>query len=427
MTAASTCVLAMAGALAACQRSDGRTTDDAAAGAELVLVGRFDDGDPAAPRFAWSGSTITTRFSGATIAVELEESEPGNHYQIVVDGAATTRLATSSGRRTYPLARDLGAGRHEVSLHRLTEPFLGETRLHAVALDGGARPVRTESSRARRLELIGDSISAGYGNEGADASCPFSAGTENHYLSWGAVAARALDAELTTIAWSGKGVFSNRGSTTDLETMPALWTRTLPARTRQPLGLRAPPARRRRHQPGHQRHRDDHARLVAVRRRLPRLRPRRARPLSRRADPVRAGADAERQLARGPKALTTARQGITGAVATLTAEGDAAIGFLELAPQDGSTGYGCDWHPSVAPPRPHGERARGGAAGPPRLVPPPVRLRPPGAASTRATRAGRRTSARRASRPRSSRSRSGCPARRWWRARARPPCGRAAP
>jgi lysophospholipase L1-like esterase len=351
MTAARTCVLAMAGALAACQRTgDGRIAggDALAAGAELILVGRFDDSDPAAPRFAWSGSTITTRFTGSSIAVDLEESGPGHHYQIVVDGAAAARLATSSGRRTYPVASALGAGRHEVTLHRLTEAFLGETRLHGVALDGGARPVRTASSRARRLELIGDSISAGYGNEGTDETCPFTPATENHHLSWGAVAARALDADLVTIAWSGKGVFSNRGNPTDLVPMPALWTRTLPEQE----GSRWDFAR---YQPD--------AVVINlgtndVAMTTPDWSPFPAAYLAFVRDVRARYPDAYILCVLGPmltdtwpedrKALTTARQGITAAVAALTADGDAALGFLELPPQDGSTGFGCDWHPSVA-------------------------------------------------------------------------------
>jgi lysophospholipase L1-like esterase len=350
MTAAPTCLLAMAGALVACQRSNDGGDGPVAppGGAELVLVGRFDDSDPAVPTFAWSGTEITTHFSGASIAVDLEERGAGHQYLILVDGAPGGRLATSSGRRTYPLADELDAGRHRITLHRLTEAFLGETRLHAVVLPGGTRPTRTPSPRTRRLELIGDSISAGYGNQGADASCPFSPETESHYHAWGAVAARALDADLVTIAWSGKGVFSNRGSTTDRETMPALWTRTLPERPDsrwdvaryQPdavvinlgtndLAVSTP----------------DWAPFAAaylgfvreVRARYPR-----AQILCVLGPMLNDSWPEDR------KALTTARDAITGAVATLTGEGDAAIGFLELPAQDGTTGYGCDWHPSVA-------------------------------------------------------------------------------
>lgn len=56
---------------------------------------------------------------------------------------------------------------------------------------------------ARRIEVIGDSITCGYGVDGADQYCPFSAATENHYRTYAAIAARDLGADLATLAWSG--------------------------------------------------------------------------------------------------------------------------------------------------------------------------------------------------------------------------------
>jgi lysophospholipase L1-like esterase len=79
----------------------------------------------------------------------------------------------------------------------------------------------------RRLEVIGDSITCGYGNEGDSPTCGFSAATENHYLTYGAIAARALGAELVTVAWSGKGVIYNYGDD-QVEPLPTLYDRTLP-------------------------------------------------------------------------------------------------------------------------------------------------------------------------------------------------------
>ncbi|MBL8946565.1 MAG: SGNH/GDSL hydrolase family protein, partial [Myxococcales bacterium] len=69
----------------------------------------------------------------------------------------------------------------------------------------------------------GDSITCGYGNEGV-SPCSFSAETENHYMTYGAVAARSLGAQLSTVAWSGKGVVNNYGDDTN-EPMPTLYDR----------------------------------------------------------------------------------------------------------------------------------------------------------------------------------------------------------
>src|SRR6185295_19170 len=77
----------------------------------------------------------------------------------------------------------------------------------------------------RLIEVIGDSISCGYGNLGknGDADCfP----TESHWDTYGAIAARALGAEVSTIAASGRGVIRNYGGDT-LGTMPMVYTRAV--------------------------------------------------------------------------------------------------------------------------------------------------------------------------------------------------------
>jgi lysophospholipase L1-like esterase len=77
----------------------------------------------------------------------------------------------------------------------------------------------------RRIEVIGDSITCGYGNEGTNP-CAFTPDTEDHYRTYAAIAARNLQAELYTVAWSGKGVIHNYGDDKD-EPFPSLYDRAL--------------------------------------------------------------------------------------------------------------------------------------------------------------------------------------------------------
>jgi lysophospholipase L1-like esterase len=76
--------------------------------------------------------------------------------------------------------------------------------------------------------VIGDSISAGYGNEGT-FPCQFGAPTENHYLSYAAISARSLQAELHSEACSGIGMLRNSDGTTQ-DTLPVRYPRMLPER-----------------------------------------------------------------------------------------------------------------------------------------------------------------------------------------------------
>ena len=189
----------------------------------VAFVGRHDARDPSRVRYAWSGAGFRVRFRGTGVHATLDDAAV--YHTVVVDGVVTETLQTSAGERRYTLAADLPAGEHVVELLRRTEASLGETVVLGVEVDG---ELLAPSVPTRRIEVVGDSITCGYGNEGPDESCPFSAETENHYLTYAAIAARAVGAELSTVAWSGKGVVYNYGDD-KTDPLPALYGRTLPS------------------------------------------------------------------------------------------------------------------------------------------------------------------------------------------------------
>jgi lysophospholipase L1-like esterase len=194
--------------------------------ASVRLVGRMDTTDARGPRFAWSGSGAIATFSGTTLAVTLDD--PGqNQFTVLIDGVPGPKLVAQAGTNTYPLGADLAPGEHRVELYRRTEASFGATQLLGFDFGPGGTLLPTPPA-SRRIEIIGDSITCGYGNEGTSSACSFSADTENHYAAYGAIAARAVDAELISVAWSGKGVVYNY-DTDVIDPMPALYGRTLPA------------------------------------------------------------------------------------------------------------------------------------------------------------------------------------------------------
>ena len=77
----------------------------------------------------------------------------------------------------------------------------------------------------RLIEVVGASVSCGYGNLGT-APCGFTFPTESAFDAYESVAARAVGAELSVVAISGRGVYRNSdGSLTD--TMPQIYDRIL--------------------------------------------------------------------------------------------------------------------------------------------------------------------------------------------------------
>ncbi len=184
-------------------------------------VGRYDDSDPAHVRLGWSGVGAVFRFNGTDAGVRLDDN--GKYFTVVVDGQVQANLATSPGEQTYPLAVGLPAGDHTVEFYRRTEGSFGPTTILGVELNGGE--LLAPPPVQRRIEIVGDSITCGYGNEGV-SPCSFSAETENHYLTYGALAARTLGAELSTVAWSGKGLVNNYDMDV-FEPLPQLYDRVV--------------------------------------------------------------------------------------------------------------------------------------------------------------------------------------------------------
>jgi lysophospholipase L1-like esterase len=186
-------------------------------------VGRVDLGDPQRPRFSWSGSGFVARFSGTSLSVQISSSGPF-FFKPVVDGTPRAAFTIPSGPQTASVVSGLGAGMHTVELYRQTEGPQGDSQLLAVTIGGGAL-VNPPPAPARLIEIIGDSISCGYGTLGtlSDGDCyP----TESHWDTYGAVAARALGADVHTIAMSGQGAYRNYGGDMN-NTLPMVYTRAL--------------------------------------------------------------------------------------------------------------------------------------------------------------------------------------------------------
>ena len=189
------------------------------------LLGRFTD-EPRGPRFAYPGSAIATRFRGTAIEVTLDDTGH-SHFDVVLDGGAPTLLVTGGDTKVFSIARDLPPGEHALMLIKRTESFQGVVRFGGFRVANGTL-VPAPLPFTRRIEMIGDSITCGYGNLGASKDCGYAPETSNENVAWGALAAKDLRAMHTSIAYSGRAVFQNRNVGDDDELMGVVWLRTLP-------------------------------------------------------------------------------------------------------------------------------------------------------------------------------------------------------
>jgi lysophospholipase L1-like esterase len=175
----------------------------------IRYTGRFDFSDPSRPRFDWPAVQIEAAFNGTAIAALLEDG--GNSYDVTINGQSSV-LRTEPGRTRYVLANGLPDGEHTVRLTKRTETFYGTPRFLGFVLDEGRDLARRPPAKERRIEFIGDSITAGYGVEGESPTCIYSPETENAARTYAAKTAEALEAEYHIAAISGVGVVRNYNS-----------------------------------------------------------------------------------------------------------------------------------------------------------------------------------------------------------------------
>jgi len=194
----------------------------AASDPHVHLTGRWDRSDANAPRCAWTACSIQFSFTGTACNVVLGgKNDLG--FQVIVDGKPTITLLIADGQSVYAIASDLPMGKHQVELWKRHEGPYGAIQFKGLQLAQGSTLINLPKP-TRHIEFIGDSITAGYGNEAANQQQHFTLGTQNGAMTWGVFTAQALQADLMCEAWSGTRLTDNGKD----PTMPQRWARTIP-------------------------------------------------------------------------------------------------------------------------------------------------------------------------------------------------------
>jgi lysophospholipase L1-like esterase len=160
-------------------------------------------------------------------------STTGAGLKLLNGGACTVSSNPCTG--TYTLASGLADKQHTVEIYKRTEALYGYVQFQGFSnVSGGSGDwalVPTVDPYPRRIEFIGDSITAGYGVLGPNANCQDDGDYNDAYESFSGDTAHSLGASFVGIAYSGKGAYVDyNGNTTASDPsnpeMPAQWLRT---------------------------------------------------------------------------------------------------------------------------------------------------------------------------------------------------------
>ncbi len=99
--------------------------------------------------------------------------------------------------------------RIKVRLVKFSEAAFAKVGIKSIEVEGNSEPIRPTQAKMRKIEVIGDSITCGYGNEGIWNVDDFTTMLENPWLGYAVQVAEALEAEVQLVSWSGIGVYSS--------------------------------------------------------------------------------------------------------------------------------------------------------------------------------------------------------------------------
>lgn len=191
------------------------------ADASVRYLGRVN---PATKELSWPGTGVSFAFTGTSASIGIASVSGTNSADLIIDGGDPILISEFAANGNISTPAGLRNGKHIVTLRRRSEPAQGSIFLGDVTTDG--RLEALPAPPKRQIDIIGDSITVGYGLDGT-LPCVNTAALTNNPKTYGVLAARALNADYSVIAWSGKGLIRNiaTGSPDTSPLIPQLYTR----------------------------------------------------------------------------------------------------------------------------------------------------------------------------------------------------------
>ena len=175
----------------------------------IRYIGRFDFSNPQEVRFDWSGVYIQFNFKGTECAVKMNDTGH-NYYNVFIDDQPSKTIDVKSDT-TIVIASRMEALVHKIQIYKRTEGNQGIGSFKGIMISQKGEMLPWKEIPTRKIEFIGNSITCGYGTEGLSKSERFKPSTENNYLSYAPIMARAFKADYHIVAHSGMGVVRNYG------------------------------------------------------------------------------------------------------------------------------------------------------------------------------------------------------------------------
>ncbi len=182
----------------------------------LQYMGRIDFSDPANPIWVYACTCVRVRFTGSFVKASVTNFRGcwDNYLGVLLDGVQTKLLLAPQGRQELTLGENLGEGEHELLFFKRMDSC-HVIQFHGFTFEENAVISAPAPLPRRRLEVYGDSVSAGEVSEAVDycgqVDPPHNGEFSNSYYSYSWCTARLLNAQLHDIAQGGAALLDETG------------------------------------------------------------------------------------------------------------------------------------------------------------------------------------------------------------------------
>jgi hypothetical protein len=186
---------------------------------KLQYNGRIDFSNPKKPEFIYPASFIKFRFRGTRAKAIIRNRQVywSNYIGIIIDGDVVNQksvLLSNEGEAEIILAESLSFGEHEILLFKRMDAC-HEFVLEELELSEDSELLEVKALPERKIEVFGDSVSAGEVSEAVDyigIEDPEHEGEySNSWYSYAWIAARKLNAQLHDVAQGGIALLNQTG------------------------------------------------------------------------------------------------------------------------------------------------------------------------------------------------------------------------
>ncbi len=179
--------------------------------ANLQYTGRINLTSTVATMY-YAGTYITTKFQGTSLKATLKDASGTNTMGFMIDGGAMiVKSGITSTAASYTVATGLTNATHDLIIVKRRGPTANLVEFRGLTLDVGKGLVAPAARPTRRIEVFGNSISAGTNADNTATTDPGTAAVDNGWNAYTNRLARLLGAEIHNNGIPGIAIQSGYG------------------------------------------------------------------------------------------------------------------------------------------------------------------------------------------------------------------------